>query len=564
MLARSLAPTFPQQPVSRRLDTSTIPSSRAVPCRSTSRPMKSATTHNTGVAPTVHDSVRPPATYPTRIRKTKRRAMPTPGAPLRGRTRSSEQRDRSARPTLPNPSDQTSQHNRSDPSTISPPNSSAPPSANTDPHPAKPTPDAQPPHPHPAKRRKQSHSPPLPNPPTSKTDAWTYEELHAVAQEVMSRKTVDVTKLFGGSDATLPQPLIRKTHAHIKSVIDSIKGAFDNSLVPFAPKFGINELLAALSSELYFLKEHKKERDQALALLAKNRAERVKMEKTRDKLLSDIKAISDQIAVERTRRNLVIQTKADKEQELEAAKRKVEEERNMHGSKQDKLEKAKLDELDMRRRLNRMRLKVAALRGEMVTATVDELSRPPPKWLAEVDESVTSAESDPNNAVKKEDSADGKKQSMKNELDTDGDIVPAENVEAGNAAVGKGDDLELNEDAEDMELRLLKNRLAMCETEAQEWRDCVESERAAVQLLKKARSRLDEELMRQKHPGSGKSGGVSGRGIGKSVANVGRNANRLRPTGRASAAGVGDQSGRKVNKRGRKGKAYRGLIVAAK
>lgn len=225
-----------------------------------------------------------------------------------------------------------------------------------------------------------------------------------------------------------------------------------------------------------------------------------------------------------------------------------------------------------------MRLKIAAMRGEMIIPTVDKLSsRSTPKWLGDFDNSLISGESDPKlskdshpaletppktHSRKEDDTKKPPGPDDDDEIKPDVQmepVVPTEDIESQDQSAN--DDLEFDESNEETEFRLLKNRLAMVEMEAEEWKQCVEHQRQQVRLITRSKARLEEELARQKHGGGGKAtGSGSGRGAGKSGSGSGKATARLRATIRASLPPVPDTSVRKPIRKSRKGRPKRSLV----
>lgn len=95
--------------------------------------------------------------------------------------------------------------------------------------------------------------------------------------------------------------------------------------------------------------------------------------------------------------------------------------------------------------------------------------------------------------------------------------------------------------------------------EARECADTRESLQAPVQLVTKSKARLEEETVRLKQPGSGKSGG-SGRGVGKVSLQNARNAAKLRAAARAAFVPAPDLGQKKNIKKNRKGRPRKSLV----
>lgn len=387
---------------------------------------------------------------------------------------------------------------------------------------------------------------------------WCRDDLIAIAADIREKDTIDPDKLFGGSDAALPQQLKRKTRADLSTALSSIKEFLNEADDEDAPKCTVDSVLAALASEMYFMDTQKKKRDSAIDSLRKARSERLKVESYSSKLIAESKALSEQVARERTRRGKATEEKADSEKRLEQERKKLEAERSNYSIVRENMEKAKMSELDVRRRLDRMRLKVAAMRGEMVISTVDKLANPSPIWLGDTDESIISIDTDP-----KANRAEDTSQPAKGEEKQDVDMTEAQSGIESSTPSGSRDELELDEGQEETEFRLLKNRLAMCEMEAEEWRTTLDAEREKVRLILRAKTRLEEEFVRQKQGGINKSGGSGGRSVGKGAASNIRPAAKLRAAVRATIPCPPDIGARKAVRRSRKGRPRKALVGAS-
>lgn len=351
---------------------------------------------------------------------------------------------------------------------------------------------------------------------------WKESEIRAIAAEVSSRKSVDSSKLFAGTaNNTMPEPLKRRTKADVKALVDRLKSSFDSTIAPWAPKCGVAELIAALASEASFVRNQRRERSKALALLERGRTECESIRKVHAMIMSTTKRISEQVHVEADRRKSAERSKTDGDALLVSSRKRIDDEVAKRLAIEAELDKWRLSELEARRRLDRVRLKVAALRGEMVTITVDGLVRTPPKWMLDPGESLTSAESTE---------------------DQDADF-----------------------DEDGMEVRLLQNRLDMYISEAREWRESAEAERVRLGLVTRAKIRLEDELLRYRAAVTGGKGGTAAdRRISAKYGGIGNLSSTKARARRAAAAHPQSPSTavQKPIRKSRKGQTRRSLVAA--
>lgn len=364
---------------------------------------------------------------------------------------------------------------------------------------------------------------------------WEEDEILAIIAEVQARKSVDTLKLFGGGSAELGEGLSRRTPADVKALINRCKGSFDASVAPWVPKCGVAELLAVLASEAAFCRTQRMKRAAGLEMLASDKVERARLETARREGKREVADLAVSLKEEEGVRKVA---EAEREAQSEAfveAKKELEEERELGESALDALEAQKLKEHEARRKLDRARLRVAALRGELVSLTLREFVRPSLRELRWEKELTAAEAADAAAAPTPRDvgSGDGS-----DDVEMEGSVVEkgrgargkdrqkaaekkkgkkasgsakdgAKNSKAaGNGAgVHGGEELDAADAAADeavlgwehaegkaaTELRLLRNRLAMHTTEAAEWRAAADAERVRARMFQLARSRLERE-----------------------------------------------------------------------
>lgn len=366
---------------------------------------------------------------------------------------------------------------------------------------------------------------------------WKEAEIHAVAKEVNTKKSVDTSKLFSStSSGLLPTPLNERTKAEVVSLVDRLKASYNSSVSSWAPKFGVPELLCALSAEAFFVRTSLEQLAPLCTEFDKVKEECSALVQHCAEASQKSKKLLNQVSVESKRREGAEACKAVGEESAAEVKKEIEEGMQENEDLNADLNTFRLNELEARRRLDRSRLKVAALRGEMITTTVDVLERPPPKWLTQVGESLTSAESgDREDGAGRNSNRSSGFSSVNGEMakkaaDEDGDaamkedeneLSDNENPESVDMEVAlsdaeeeedeedeeavetdesaeEDDDTGFDEDGVRMELRLLKYRLDMYEFEAAEWRNSSEAELVKIGMVTKAKARQEEELARFK------------------------------------------------------------------
>lgn len=320
----------------------------------------------------------------------------------------------------------------------------------------------------------------------------------------------------------MPDSLRQKTSVHITAALTHLTTIAEPP--SFAASLNLSassHAFAAMASEMAFMAAQKKQRDAALAVLSKARAERIDADKTRQRLLADSKALSHRVKEERDRRQHANSTEKPRlESRLEQQRSNLQAAKTNSALLLDNLERAKIGELEVRRKLDRMRLKVAAMRGEMVIATVDKLQRASKRWFGDYDDPTFS----PLQPLDGNAMSNGHGQSPKT---TDVSPVAAtDRTDSPSNSLTKFE-MELDESAEEIEFRLLKNRFAMVEAEAREWNEYADEQKEQVRLIERSKAKLEEELAHQKQSGGNKS---------TTTRNGGKNAASARATAKLRAA----------------------------
>lgn len=205
---------------------------------------------------------------------------------------------------------------------------------------------------------------------------WEEAEIEAVIAEVQSRKSVDSSKLFGGPNGVLPDALSRRSASDSKEKVDRCKSAFDPDIAPWVPKCGVAELVAVLASEAVFCRVQRRKLAELREQLQTDKKERMKVEISLKEAKKELQDLLSQLDAETKMRHKVEKEKVDFQEELARAKSDVDEEILRRQQKEREFDEIKLKEIDSRRRLDRARLKVAALRGELVSPAMDALVRP--------------------------------------------------------------------------------------------------------------------------------------------------------------------------------------------
>lgn len=368
---------------------------------------------------------------------------------------------------------------------------------------------------------------------------WTEVEIAAIMTEVQTRKSVDTFKLFGGPNGSLPPLLSARTSAEVKARVDHCKCSFDSTAIPWTPKCGVPELLAVLASEVSFIRQQRARRDGADVALVNAKKARDDEEarwregrKAMREVWGRLREVSEGRGVGRGLRAIEITRFNDEKDLLDA-------ERTEREKAEDELHGAKLAEMDSRRRLDRCRLKAAAIRGDMVSGTMDELVRPSLRRgeremevgeIVDAAAAVTILEGEDVDEDVEEDDVDENDDAGSGEIERNGTGDKSRTAEisgtggSGMADVDKADVMserttgggeelegrtprsraiadvdmdaaiiswERGEGKSGEEVRLLQNRLAMHMAEAAEWKVSSDAERLRAKLLTIARTRLE-------------------------------------------------------------------------
>lgn len=449
-------------------------------------------------------------------------------------------------------------------------------------------------------------------------DLWQEDEVVEVIKEVSSRKSVDTMKLFGGSDGELPSGLSRQSHDTMRAMVDQCKSSFDSDVAPWVPKGSVSELLAALASEAAFCRTQRRRRRTALQELEKEKKERERQEDALRKVKKDHREMASFLKHEVEYREAMEKEKVMLEKKMNDGRALVEKEIAKRKALEDTLDKIRIKEIEARRRLDRARLKASALRGAMVSDTMEALVHP--RFRDELDDDASSfarmlaraaehledsgaarvdgddkPKADDDTDVMVVDSANGESHSGENGIAHDTEMSTANGDQdettaaltmpskkeagspsgestaydtAGDASGGDGglDTSMLGEERVESqahaELRVLRNRVAMLMAEATEWRESAYAERRKVQLLSVAKTRLEDEFGVSGGHGSG-AGGNSGSGFGSGTAGGGSTSRgSARPRSKRTEAANAALSARAAMRKRRKGKPHRAVSLS--
>lgn len=394
---------------------------------------------------------------------------------------------------------------------------------------------------------------PSPDPPVApKPHLWVAHDIIAMAKEVSNHGNIEFERFFGGSHPKLPLQLQRKTRGDVIGLMRRLANFNEVS-----PQLQINQCnhdhyLAVLASELSYVTEQKNRRDLAMASLKKARTERKRVDQIRAKLATESKAIAERLRIEKAKQLKIVEEKANSDKTIDAVKKRVDEQRNKYARLRETLDLAKFSELEARRRLDRIQLKISAMLGDMIIPTLDCLSDSKPHWLGRCGYDILPqfAQTPENEDSQKPFSKPPEHEELKRQKEL--------------GVNGLGYESILDESKEEQQLRLLKYRLRMCEMETVEWESTYVAEEERIRLISRSRVRLEEELQRQKQlnrelqhgkPPSGPSKAAS-----KGGNNGAKNIAKIRATVRASLPTTTDLGTSKATvKKSRKGKAVRSL-----
>lgn len=331
----------------------------------------------------------------------------------------------------------------------------------------------------------------------------TSEEFKLLAHKILETKATHIKQ------TAFDQPWFKTSFPnHTRSEISFALDAIIKVLNLTDDDLTYAVVAGALLSQAKFFHDRETEEEKDDAKLQKLRAERIRIEEDIDRARKESHFLSKESQREKVEREKIAQQLRRRQVQLEMRRDKYQEEVTEVSSLYTEVDRVKMADLEVRRKIDRLRLKVGAMRGEMVTPTVDKICRPDPRD-PEYDAPLYIKFKDPIYAMLAKADEDAPDLSSGADLDLmdhepslSGDMdTPFENA-----------CVEVDEDAEETQLRLLKNRLAMCETEAREWKNMLEDEKMAVVLAMKGKQRVEDEIARRR-PGSGK-GGISMRGKG--------------------------------------------------
>lgn len=332
-------------------------------------------------------------------------------------------------------------------------------------------------------------------------NVWRADDFRAIALAVFEEKNVRPSVLIS-ADATLPDQLSRKSIADVREAINHLLRAFNEKEIPFAPPRTPLNFLGVLASEYHFMTTHAHERGLALSKLVTSRNNLNEAETIKSNLMRDLNYTTEQIEKEQERRAKSVERKEELENLREEAVVKLEKSRQEVKNLLDTLEKARMNDLEVRRRLDRTNLKVGALRGKMVVPTVAQLLRKESDKLV-----AENKKADKHTSSRREGNGDAEleeDQSYLRDINNFQSVLCRRSLRDDSSATStppsdSSDDTEIDMDEEAMEFRLLKNRLAMVENETGDWKSTLMAERARYQMVARAKTQLEEEIARLKH-----------------------------------------------------------------
>lgn len=370
---------------------------------------------------------------------------------------------------------------------------------------------------------------------------WRPQDFSTIATEVFQTGDVRPSTLTSHHNQ-LPSNLSRKTVHDVTQILDHLHAAFDQTNISFAPECTVPSFLAILASEILFMNTHAHERNLALYKLVRSRSMLTNTESSKSAITRDLKRLKAQTENERKRRIHAIDRKAKLEDNCELATNQLLTYFEQVDDLRQQLETAKMNDLEVRRRLDRIRLKVGALRGEMVVPTVEHLvvrearRHPGPDGDAEQ-----------TNEVHPSFAKFSGRTTSRHQWQADNSSG------SSSMPTASADDCEMDVDEEAMEYRLLKNRLGMVEAEANEWKETLRAERIRYQLAQRAKTQLEEDVAKMKQGGGAKpSNAGAGRPGGKTDQ---RSHAKIRSAVRASISlKQSEMSPRKLIRKGRKTK----------
>lgn len=333
---------------------------------------------------------------------------------------------------------------------------------------------------------------------------------------------------------SIDEQLGRKSISDIEEVVDYFHDVFNNKSISFTPACDVDTFLALLASEKSFMKVHAHERNLALCNLIKSRKERTNTEVQKEQLARGREELSRKIEREIELRDAAIIRKPQLESEYQENRAREEREIETTRDLREKLERARLDDLEGRRRLDRMRLKIGAIRGQMVVPTVDQIvvESPPEHSASEWDDDGGAGAYgedgiDTNDNINDESGAVGADNSNCSKRPRslkapDGTwrrpyLMDEKGRSGFQGTIGAGTsdltwtedaDMDIDTDEESTEFRLLKNRLAMVEQEAVEWSCSLQAERKHCELVHRAKQQLEDELFQYRQNNGMKSTAV--------------------------------------------------------
>ncbi len=356
---------------------------------------------------------------------------------------------------------------------------------------------------------------------------WDEAHLKDFVKQVQRHKSLDADKFdaIDGCDGD-----------DVKKLCTKLNKGINNPDLTWLPEVGVKEMIAAVSNELAYTRQQRKETESTLRVYKKLKSEYDNSVASVKSQMLATKRASTQLPKEIDARKVAETAKAEADAKLKSINEELVDVKREWGKALITRHNMKMIELDTRRRLDKIRLKIAATRGEMTCPTVDALERVPPRWMVEknVCESVTNSKEDGEEdkestpSSKEADAmSDVKRNLKKKHTDDDGDVemdsgdVPKEDEDDEedneDLATESIEDIGFDEDQMAMEIRLLRNRLEMYNTECRDWTATQQAIAVQISYVKRATLTLQHQLQSiQAVPDlNDRRGGVAASRVGK-------------------------------------------------
>lgn len=377
-------------------------------------------------------------------------------------------------------------------------------------------------------------------------DLWSEDDINTLTKLVYNSKSLEVTKVFPEGISVAPvsgsDNHYSRSMAETKALLERLAKSSDtdannnnnnnnssseagSSSKPTSTSAATRdqgELLAILASERAFLRTQRKEGQEMLDAYKKIKGDVDAIKSGTATFRLQSKRATEQSAKEVKLVKKLLDDKRATEKEYKMVQENLAKARDEHLRYTAELNTGRTNALETKRKLDKIRLKIAATRGEMkvIPTTIEEEEDYDALYRAylEADAAAEAAEGADGGIEVTEDGREDKDEKMEDvdkveEANGCGDDtgmkdVNNENNETAEEKERWDEEIGFSEDSTATEIRLLTNRLNMYHTEEEDWNESLEAMKMEKMFLTKANNVLVDEMKRG-HGGTKRRGAAN-------------------------------------------------------